>query len=274
MNYSDYAKIDAVNASTLKVLIGKSPRHYRHLLEHPREETDALKFGTLVHLAVLEPERFTETFAAIYAVKPDGMSFASKAGKEWRDEQDAASKIIITAAQERDMAGMCASILANPRACELLRGETEKVITWIDPLTGIACKGRPDSVTVDDDLVDLKSARDIEPGKFARVCLSLGYHVSMAHYRRGLTANGRPPRKVYLVAVEKTAPYDVAVYRLSDKWLRLGDDECDRGLMQIRKCREADVWPGIVTGEMELELPGWVAVDDDDDETVVEVSDE
>jgi hypothetical protein len=264
MNYADYAKIDAVNASTLKELIAKSPRHYKYLLENPREETDALRFGTLVHLAVLEPGRFADTFATVYAVKPDGMNFSTKDGKAWRDEQANAGKVVITSAQYQDLAGMCKSILANPRACELLRGESEKVITWNDPLTGIACKGRPDVITIDGDLVDLKSAKDIRPREFVRACLNLGYFISMAHYVRGLAAIGRPPRNVYLVAVEKTAPYDVAVYRLNDEWLALGDEACARAMSRILECRKTDAWPGIVTGEMELDLPAWVELPEED----------
>ena len=46
-----------------------------------RRESDAMAFGTAVHMAVFQPTLYAETYVA----KPDGMSFATKDGKAWRD---------------------------------------------------------------------------------------------------------------------------------------------------------------------------------------------
>ena len=75
MPYEDYAKIEAWNWSRLKHL-EESPRMLRHRLEVERRETAALRRGSAIHCAALEPERWGR-----YVVEPDadGRTNAGKA---------------------------------------------------------------------------------------------------------------------------------------------------------------------------------------------------
>ena len=57
-----YDGIQALNYSGSKELLGKSPAHYKTYLNHEREETKALRMGSLIHCAVLQPELLNEKF--------------------------------------------------------------------------------------------------------------------------------------------------------------------------------------------------------------------
>src|SRR5256885_6932517 len=61
MPADEYLAIEATSISRLKEL-RRSPLHYRHALEHPKE-TVPLRLGTAAHCATLEPERFGRQFA-------------------------------------------------------------------------------------------------------------------------------------------------------------------------------------------------------------------
>jgi hypothetical protein len=262
MNFSEYAAIDAVNASTLKELASKSPRHYRYLLDHPRTETDAMRFGTAVHTAILEPDKF----ASLYIRRPDDCDYRTNAGKAWRDEQQQAGRIILTADEHQRLIDMRDSVMSHPTARAIIEGASvETTITWTDPETGILCKGRCDIVN-GNVLADLKTTRDIRPRPFMLTAYQFGYHFSMAFYLDGLRANGIDVDRAILLAVETGAPHDCAPYELDDEWLELGRAEYQEALCTLAECRRTNRWPGMVPDARFLQFPKW-AVPTDDDET-------
>lgn len=254
-----YEDIDAVNPSSLKHIL-TSPLHYRHALRQPRVETPAMRFGTAFHLAVLQPD----VFASAYEIKPEGMNFATKEGKEWLRNASIFGRPILTTAEHETACAMALAVQNHPAARAILTpGAVEQPIVWTDAATGIACKGRPDLVTNTGLLVDLKSARDLTPRRFAAQALDLGYLFSMAMYADGLAALGRDPSEVLLLGVEKDAPFDVVPYRLDDACLDKGRDQYKRALELLKRCRDEDRWPGRADDVQVLELPAW-AMDEDE----------
>lgn len=260
MSVLDYSTIGAVNPSSLKILLRKSPLHYQYSLTHPREETAAMRLGTAVHLAVLQPD----LFAAGYVAKPAGMKFNTKEGIAWRDAQ---TRVILDADDYDNVYAMAEAVLSSPAAQPFLApGQVEAPILWTDAATGIACKGKPDLVTGTGILTDLKTARDLTPRRFTAACLDLGYLFSMAMYADGLAANGREPGDVALVCVESVAPFDVVVYRLDAEALDVGREEYRRALETLKVCRETGRWPGQSPDPVTLTLPTWAYPEDDDAE--------
>lgn len=257
----DYASIPGVNPSSLKILARKSPLHFQYAQTHPRAETPAMRLGTAVHLAVLQPD----LFATSYAVKPEGMSFVTKEGKEWRAANS--DRPILSSEEYADICGMADAVRAHPEAARYLAaGAVEEPIVWTDPDTGVAMKGRPDLVTSTGFLVDLKTARDLTPRRFASAVLDLGYLFSMAAYKDGLALNGKEPRETVLVCVESSAPFDVCVYRLDDDALDIGRGEYKQALETLKECRERNEWPGRLPGVATLNLPSWAYPEEDDAE--------
>ena len=58
---AEYQAIAAINWSAIEggFIDGEfSPLHYKHAIAQPDEETDAMREGTALHMALLEPERF------------------------------------------------------------------------------------------------------------------------------------------------------------------------------------------------------------------------
>src|SRR5690606_40852932 len=93
---------DRLNWSRLKH-IGRSPAHFRHALDAEDKDTPARAFGRLAHLAVLEPERVTESVAV--------WTGGRRAGKEWEAfKADAGAKEIVTDADLTRAAEIAAAV--------------------------------------------------------------------------------------------------------------------------------------------------------------------
>ena len=251
MTFDEYLKIDAVNWSTLKA--GRSsPLHYQHRVTHPLEDSTRLAMGRAAHTAVFEPDRFLLDYALFAGPR--------RAGKEW-DACCAANKgrTILKADEYRECLAIRDAVRNHPVAGVLLAppGEAEKVLTWTDEATGLRCKARLDwyrSAL----LCDLKTTGDIEERLFAATVARMGYHGQMAFYRAGLIANGLPaPTPPRFIAAEATPPHDVAVYKLDDDGLYLGEQECARLLGMVAESRAKQEWPGRYPEERTLPLPAW-----------------
>ena len=59
---TDKDKYLPLSFSSLKAF-DRSPLAFVHYKEGPRKETDAMRFGTMVHRAVLEPDKYQATVA-------------------------------------------------------------------------------------------------------------------------------------------------------------------------------------------------------------------
>ena len=62
------------------VRIMRSPAHYREYVAHPPEPTPAMQLGTAFHTALLEPDRFGQSF--VVAPKFDRRTKDGKAAAE------------------------------------------------------------------------------------------------------------------------------------------------------------------------------------------------
>ncbi len=255
MTFEDYLAIDAVNISTL-LHMAKSPAHYRHaLMPGAGKDTTALAFGRLVHMAILEPDRY----AAEVAIWDGGR----RAGKEWTAWQLAnAGRVQATEDEHEQCIAMSAAVNGHRAAGAYLASAaalTEQTVKWRHGL-GIDCKGRLDWVDPGQNLViDLKTTRDATEFEFGRAAARYKYHTRAAWYADGCAARfGEMPGFV-LIAVEKEPPYAVAVYRIGDQALDMGRNDYEKLLIQLKVCRERDEWPGICgDSETELMLPEWL----------------
>ena len=205
-----------------------------------------MRLGSLVHCSVLEPDELSQR----YAIAPDRRSNAGKAAAA---EMSANG---IEAVSEPEMAlaqSMAASVRRHPAASALLaQGKAEQSFWWDDATTGLRCKCRPDwyyGTTV----VDLKTTTDASPSGFARSIATFRYHVQASHYLTGLHGAER----FVFIAVEKTAPYAVAVYELDAAALAAGDELRQRDMRVIADCQATSEWPGYGDDCQTLSLPSW-----------------
>jgi len=261
MNNAKYHADPAVSASHLHAM-AKSPAHYyaRYLDPNrpPFIPTVAMKFGSLVHCAVLEPANLGER----YGVCP---SRSTKNGKAIAQQMDSTGVEAVTQTDWDAAQAMAATVRKHPIAGELLsEGEPEQPFWWYDGETGQQCKCRPDWIRKDSmgrvaALVDLKTTQDASPKGFAKSIATFRYHVQAAHYKEGLFQLGLAEQsaKFIFIAIEKVYPYATATYELDEDSYNEGWCLVNRDLRRIAYCREHNEWPGYSLETSTLSLPRW-----------------
>jgi exodeoxyribonuclease VIII len=246
---ADYHADPAVSASHLKAVM-QSPYHYWSRFVNPQrplvEPTAAMRFGSLVHCVVLEPDETSKRYGVCGPRN-------TKAGKEQSEQMAHAGIEAVTASDMLIANCMADAVRQHPYAAALLSdGKAEQSFWWDDKATGQRCKCRPDwyqGTTI----VDLKTCQDASPSAFARACATFGYHTQAAHYLSGLHGADR----FVFVAVEKTYPYAVGVYELDPDAMAAGAEQCRIGLQTISDCRAINEWPGYTTTCDTIAMPKW-----------------
>ena len=254
-----YETIDAINYSTLKEC-AKSPRHYQHALQSRKPASYTMRRGSLVHTAVLEPDRLPLDY-----VVWDG----DRRGNAWKEFKEANAGREIVTSSEYEVAirirdSVRGDVVAGPIVSAV--GVREPTLIWTDESTGLRCKGRPDLVLDDHAIVDLKTTRCARAFEFGRSVATYAYHVQAAYYADGYQrVTSSCPRSI-IIAVENCEPYDVVVYELRDHVLGPGRDEYARLLSMVHDCQRDNAWPGYAGNTaLHLELPPWARGDAEDD---------
>jgi hypothetical protein len=253
------------SSSGLK-LFTQSPLHYWSAYlddqREPKPETPALINGKLIHMAVLEPEKY---FATIYAL-PDKIDRRTKEGKAEFDfhERKAAeeNRQIITAEQHLRCQRIAEAVRNNAASDFLFSGEgwIERSFYWRDLATGVLCKCRPDKfLTSMNIILDLKSCEDASYNGFQKSISNYNYGLSAAWYCRGLEAVlGKRPEQFILAAFEKDPPYACAFYVLDSEYMRRADQIIHFNLQLFAECQRTGQWPGYPDQIQTIEIPRWL----------------
>jgi hypothetical protein len=257
-----YHRWDAVNNSRLNLLFDASPAHALAQILNPPKPTPAKVLGNAAHAMILQPEVFDATYAvagrcAGLTEKGKGprCSFNGKVcrGGEWFcDRHDPApgapGTVHVLPQDDYDACQrMRDAVLNHPVAGAYLRGPGEVELSGVftDDDTGLPCKFRTDKLRGDKDVVfDLKTADDASPAGFPNSIYGFGYYRQGAHYLMGLAQHGRNFKHFIIGAVEKSPPYAVAVYRLTDESIEAGLSDRAKLMKLYAQCEESGVWPG------------------------------
>lgn len=253
MTDAEYFALRAMSSTVLKAG-AESMRHMRHALTEPFAETDAMRLGSLVDCMALTPERFDTTYAVTQ--KHDRRT---KAGKEAYAEFEAANpgKIIVTEEEHAEAAAMVAELRAHPKARPLLEtaGHAQAVVQWTDEETRLPCKAKLDRYVPGVLALDLKTARSVQPRKFAHQCAALGYAQQVAWYTHGFEVATGQHTPFTLVAVSNTKPYIVAVYTIPQRIIEEAHELNRRLLRAFAECQRTGYWPGYSDSIEELDIP-------------------
>jgi exodeoxyribonuclease VIII len=106
-------------------------------------------------------------------------------------------------------------------------------------------------------VVDLKTTKSASKRGFAKSVAEYRYHVQAAIYTDLLEANGLFVPEFIFIAVEKTYPYAVGIYKLDQDALDLGRSLYQRDLALYKHCVEMDDWPAYPEEVVTLSLPAW-----------------
>ena len=259
ISFVQYQGIDAVNNSLLK-MFRQTPAHAHYKMTHPEEDTESLRLGDAVHVAILEPARFEREY--IKSPKFDKRSNAGKAAAaEWIEKHGDQAAIL---PDEWDWAcAMRDSVWAHPLASELLKGagQNEMTALWIDKETGLLCKARPDRFTNYRGwsvILDIKTTSDpATPEGFGRACAKYLYHWQAAFYLDGLNTLAAHKRRWIHLVVEKEPPYCIALMELDDSALEEGRQQYRRALALYAECMKKNEWLGYPVGVEGMDIPRW-----------------
>src|SRR4051812_43157740 len=72
-----YHAAPALSQSELKLIADKTPRHFHHMKKALRPPSEEMKLGSAAHMAILEPDRFVDTYRMLQPINK-----RTKAGRE------------------------------------------------------------------------------------------------------------------------------------------------------------------------------------------------
>lgn len=262
--FEDYSAWDAVNHSILKHF-RKTPAHARDAMLHQNESTKYQDLGHTVHMALLEPEEF-KAAGPLVAPKLDRRTTAGKI--EWkRFEASAQGRPVVTESDLQTLRGIITSVSRHATARDALygRGVNELSIVWVDPDTGVLCKGRIDrlcEVNGQPCILDLKTmSKPATTHSWQQAVETYGYHEQAAHYLRGLHILRPLPddakREFLWLVAETESPYCVRVFQADEAAIDIGRDEVAKYMKAYADCQKAGAWPGWPEGLDLAGLPPW-----------------
>lgn len=264
MTEQEYRAHPALNASRL-VLMDESPQHY---FRNEHKESDAMRFGTIVHTAILEPEKF----AKLYVVEPEVIlgeprNNRLKAHKQyleqWRKEQSF-DAIILDPEEMSNLTGMLLSIkteIARPLSGSISLGEIlasqEREVAGFQELFGRECKARADllcNTSLGRTVVDFKKVGrkgQASPSKFSSIVSNLHYEAKAWWYMQVFKADA-----FIWVAIEENSPHPIGIYN-AEPFLEIGEKKIRKWMAKLQECEAKNEWPWYTNGAEALYPSSW-----------------
>jgi hypothetical protein len=267
-----YHGIEMASCSRLNVLLRSPEEYWATFIAKTlqRGQTKAMRLGTMLHVAVLEPHRWERSYCLMPPKvegpeQPDFSHLGNPRTKayraalaEWREkvapeiaaaefERDAfiAGRTIVKPEDFELVLAMAEAIAKNPHASAIVSGAAglrERSMVWRDPVTGVLCRGRTD-VSLDLPIfADLKSIFDPRPDAFMRACVQKGYHRQAAMYLDGGLSIDGVERQFPFVVVHNKPPHEVAVYELEPYAIQQGREQYRRALAELAHRNATGDW--------------------------------
>lgn len=252
MPADQYREADGLSFSMLKILSQKSPAHLRAYIHGEKKPaTDAMRMGSLTHSFILEPET-----AKGFVVRPEGMKFTTKEGQAWKQAHEAMT--IISQDDLKALKGMAEAVHSHPIAKRMLCGGEAEQSLFSRDSSGLMRKGRLDYLqTKGNVVVDLKTCSDASPLEFGKNVANYFYLGQAYYYLKLCQLCGLEKDTFAFIAVEKEAPYAVAVYQPPDDWLEAAGKIVEADVQRYRNCLESGEWPAYGNEILPLELPSY-----------------
>lgn len=261
-----YHASEGLSSSNIKDL-NKSAAHYKASLADESEETAEMRFGTIVHTLILEPDR-------VKALIHVGL-YNTRRGKDFEQALKDGDGKLVCNEEEFNRASECVEAFReqatshpyiNGEKFKLLDGIKEHSFYWICKDTGLLLKARPDNIHPSGVIVDIKTCRDASPDGFQRAIAEYQYHISAAHYLEGVQRSSinHPtipslgmPTQFAFICIESKPPYAVATYFLSADAIELGRQEVRAALEKYTNACTTGQWDAYPKEMVEINLPGW-----------------
>lgn len=254
---AEYNAYPAARNTHLKILIDESPAHYLEAIERPSDPTPAKVIGNAIHQAILEPKLFKEQLAVVpvfEGLTKKGELTTSMNCEEVREKSikwhmENHSKTIVSQDQMDAVKCILTNLSQHKRAAQLISdGHAEESLFWNDPETGIQCKARPDFIREGHIIVDVKTTESAGPRQFFFDARKYGYHFQAAMYLDAASAVYNQVFDTFIIiAVEKKPPYAVHCFKLTESFLREGQELYYSALAKLKPCLETGIYPAYGT---------------------------
>lgn len=171
-----------------------------------KEPSEAMQFGTWVHLALLEPRKYMDC----RIVLPHGTNYATKFGKEakaWLERKKERNPDCFLIKEEQAWA--INQIMKNylPVAEEINRVPMQVEVEIFGSYMGFQTKGMLD-IRTDESIIDIKTTRNIH--RCEDDLFDNAYDIQLAHYRH-LAPRGRQE----VIFIENVPPFRIRKIALS-----------------------------------------------------------
>jgi hypothetical protein len=222
--------------------------------EANRVETPAMKEGTLIHCAVLEPDELLNRYFAL----DETVDRRTKAGKErWAEiQQEAEGKIIISPEQQH-MGMRIRDEVAKHKIARLLFDGGKSETSVFSSIDDIDARCRPDYIN-GSVFLDVKST-DNAGESFEKSVAKYRYYVQQPFYTDIAEQEGMEVSNFLFVAIEKKEPYSIGIYQLDYDAVAYGRREYKADLDTYKRCLDTGIWPGYQETIKTLSLPRYAA---------------
>ena len=264
-----YLLIDAVNHSRIKEMRHGTPAHAKYQIDNPRSATTSMELGTIVHEAILEPDRFrhevafTPNFGRL--LKHEASGTTSEQGKKNKEKklkfyERNQGKTLVSYEHGQVLRGIFASIKDHARTRQILdyKGYSEVVIifehTKVSAPYAPLCKVRVDKWIPGIAAIDLKTTQSASYEQFSKSAHKYGYFTAAAMYLDALAFIGEKKIPYKILAIETNPPYLPHVFNL--EWLDEARGEYKEWLSKYVYACDEDNWHGYEE-ETDLSPPEW-----------------
>jgi len=254
--FDEYIRAPGMSATAIKAGV-KSMKHMRHAIVGPRKpQSPAMKLGTLIHAAILEPKLLSGQLLVLDAPRN------SKQYKDAAVSHD--PEWIVTSDTHAALFEISAAVHANHDAHHLIANSEHEVSCYWEGKRYGKGKARFDGFDKRVGLFDVKTTKQIAPSAFERTCYNMGYHLQFGWYWTGARlATGDGSLPFHVIAIEQDPPYDCSVYRVPFPILEQGRDEAIEIAARYRACEAAGSFPGVTEMIEDYALPSWACGGED-----------
>lgn len=267
--YHNHVEAPEVSRSLIVEMVNKSPAHVRAMIDgsSKKKETKAMVSGTLVDLALLEPDRFKEGVS--HWTRPEGLSLITKEGIQWKKDHPDLPYLQQSTdnpneASVEDIQGMIAAVMRHKIARKIVERSVKQEAAFChDPATGLLRKCRTDARLDDDSgrltLADLKSTFYGGTAKhvFKKHVQDMGYDIQSPFYSdiyRDLL--GADPFFIFFV-VERKPPYAVRTFQIdaTSEGAIEAREEMKKAMAKFAECKASRIWSGYEEKIEQVQLP-------------------
>lgn len=263
MPNEDYHAFEGISKSSLD-LINKSPAHF--MCGKKFEQTPAMRMGTIVHTAVLEPERFAKEYIVLRGINDKRKTEYKEAAKQFGKDNTLTHDEGVQIESLVESISSRADLQSELDACNLF-----EVSAFVE-INGVLCRCRYDALNTNDHVsIDLKTTRCSEREEFAKSVYNFRYHVQDAFYSEIYKRITGHSLRFGFLAVENEPPHCPMMYWLDDEAKMIGADEAVRNVSAYKRAMESQEWKGYEQTNEPLSLPSWAIAryEDQLDEEIV-----